>query len=180
MLFRTMLHLFTSRFRRRLGYYDVAYTRLRVLPTDLDILRHMNNGVYLSIFDIGRFELLRRTGLLAAFNRKGWYPVVASETITFRKSLTLWQAFTVESRIIGVDERAAYVEHRAVVDGEIYAQAYVRARFVKRAGGTVSMAELLDVVGEPAADLKLPEWLVTWGADVALPPTRAQAPSVWE
>lgn len=179
MLFRTILHTLISRFGRRLEHYDVARTRFRVLPTDLDVLRHMNNGVYLSIFDIGRFDLLARNGVWQIFKRNGWYPVVASETITFRKSLTLWQRFTVESRILGFDQKAVYVEQRAVVDGEIYAQAYIRGRFLKRTGGTVSVAELLDAVGVAPDEGTMPEWLVRWGADAALPATRAAAPSAW-
>jgi acyl-CoA thioesterase FadM len=180
MLFRTLLHAWTSRFGRRLGHYDVARTRLRVLPTDLDVFRHMNNGVYLSVFDIGRFDMLRRNGVWRIFVERGWYPVVASETITFRKSLRLWQAFTVESRIIGFDDRAAYVQHRAVVDGEIYAEAFIKARFLRRSGGTVGIEEMLDAVGPAPASLELPEWLVRWGDDVKLPSTREAAPSIWE
>jgi acyl-CoA thioesterase FadM len=180
MLFRTMLHVFLSRFQKRLGYFDVARSRFRVMPTDLDIFRHMNNGVYLSIFDVGRFDLLRRARLWNMFIDRGWYPVVASETITFRKSLTLWQRFIVESRIIGYDEKAVFLEHRAVVDGEIFAQAFIRARFTKRTGGTVSIAEIMELVGTPPSDLRVPEWLTRWGADVSLPPSRATAPSLWE
>ncbi|WP_022899837.1 acyl-CoA thioesterase [Humibacter albus] len=180
MLLRTILHVWLSRFGKRAGHYDVVSTRFRVLPTDLDVLRHMNNGVYLSIFDVGRFDMLRRNGVWQIFEDRGWYPVVASETITFRKSLKLWQRFAVESRIIGFDDRAAYVQHRAVVDGEIYAEAFIKARFLKRAGGTVPLAELLDAVGRTPVGLELPEWLIRWGDDVRLPSTRTAAPSVWE
>jgi acyl-CoA thioesterase FadM len=183
MIFRTILHAFISRFGRRLGHYDVASTRFRVVPTDLDILRHMNNGVYLSIFDIGRFDLLRRSGVWGIFEERGWYPVVASETITFRKSLTLWQPFIVESRIIGFDDKAVYVQQRAVVVNagvrEIYAQAFIRGRFLKRSGGTVRVEELLEAVGAVPDELTVPQWLIRWGEDVVLPPTRAEAPSVW-
>jgi acyl-CoA thioesterase FadM len=179
MLFRTILHSFLSRFGRRLAYYDVAHTRFRVLPTDLDILRHMNNGVYLSIFDIGRFDLLKRNGVWKIFIDHGWYPVVVSETISFRKSLTLWQRFTVESRILGFDAKAVYVEQRAVVDGEIYAQAFIRGRFLSRKGGTVAIDDLLAAVDTDPAGAGVPEWLLQWGADAALPATRAAAPSVW-
>ena len=180
MLLRTILHAWISRFGKRIGHYDVAYTRFRVLPTDLDILRHMNNGVYLSIFDVGRFDMLRRNGIWQVFAERGWYPVVASETITFRKSLQLWQQFVVESRIIGFDEKAVYVQQRAVVGGEIYAEAFIKARFLKRTGGTVSIDELLDAVGPIPPQIHLPEWLGRWGDDVKLPATRAEAPSVWE
>jgi acyl-CoA thioesterase FadM len=180
MILRTMLHAWLSRFGKRVGHYDVVSTKMRVLPTDLDILKHMNNGVYLSIFDIGRFDLLHRSGVWQIFNDHGWYPVVASETITFRKSLRLWQAFTVESRIIGFDDKAAYLQHRAVVDGEIYAEAFIKARSLKRTGGLVPVSDLLDAVGQVPRDVELPEWLVRWGDDVRLPSTRAEAPSIWE
>ena len=179
MIFRTMLHAFLSRFGARLGHWDVARTRFRVLPTDLDILKHMNNGVYLSIADIGRFDLLRRNGVWAIFEQRGWYPVVASETISFRKSLELWQSFVVESRILGFDEKAVYVEQRFTVGGEIYTQAFIRGRVLKRSGGVVSIEDLLEAVGPSPTDVAIPQWLLEWGADAALPSTRAEAPSVW-
>ncbi|HEV7183801.1 MAG TPA: acyl-CoA thioesterase [Leifsonia sp.] len=179
MTFRTMLHALLSRFGMRLGHWDVARTKFRVLPTDLDILKHMNNGVYLSIADIGRFDLLMRNGVWAIFKKRGWYPVVASETISFRKSLELWQPFVVESRILGFDDKAVYVEQRFTVNGEIYTQAFIRARFLKRSGGIVTMTALLDAVGPAPTDVTIPEWLTQWGADAALPSTRAEAPSVW-
>ncbi len=179
MIFRTMLHAIISRFGPRLGHFDVAYTKFRVVPTDLDILNHMNNGVYLSIADIGRFDLLTRNGVWAIFTKLGWYPVVASETISFRKSLQPWQRFVVESRLLGFDEKAVYVEQRFTVEGEIYTQAFIRGRFLKKGGGVVTIDELLEAVGPLPGDSRVPEWLVEWGADAALPPTRAEAPSVW-
>lgn len=184
MFFRTLLHMFLARFGPRIGHYDVARTRFITLPTDQDILRHMNNGVYLSIMDVARFDMLHRNGVWKIFQDKGWYPVVVSETISFRKSLQMWQKFTIESRIIGFDAKAVYVEQRFVrpdADGmpEVYAQGFIRGRFLKRTGGVVSMDELLAAVGAPPADVTVPQWLLDWSEDVALPATRAAAPSIW-
>lgn len=185
MLFRTLLHmLFLSRRKPTLGHYEVARTRFITLPTDLDVNRHMNNGVYFSIMDVARFDMLVRNGVFGLMRDKGWYPVVASETITFRKSLQLWQRFTIESRLLGYDERAVYVEHRLVRPDaagvpEIYARAFIRARFLRKEGGTVPVSELMEAFGTPPADDELPEWIARWGEDVSLPPTRAAAPSVW-
>ena len=184
MLWRTLLHSALSRFGPRLGHYDVARTRFVTLPTDQDILRHMNNGVYLSIMDIARFDMLHRTGIWAIFLKRGWYPVVVAETISFRKSLTLGQKFTVESRILGFDEKAVYVEQRFVrpdADGapEIYAQGFIRGRFLKRSGGVVGIDELVEAVGAAPDAVTVPAWLLEWSADVAMPATRAAAPSHW-
>lgn len=153
--------------------------RLTTLPTDIDILRHMNNGRYLSLFDLGRWDLLVRTGIWDAMNSHGWYAVVSSETITFRKSLQLWQRFVIESRMLGHDDRAVYMEHRAVVAGEVYARAIVRARLLKKSGGTLSHDELFAAVGRPEGVPDVEPWVHEWAAASALPSTRRPAPSVW-
>ncbi|QTX06243.1 thioesterase family protein [Agromyces archimandritae] len=185
MFFRTLLRFLLARFGPRLGHYDVARSNFITLPTDQDILRHMNNGVYFSIMDVARFDMLVRTGIWQIFKERDWYPVVASETMTFRKSLTMWQRFTIESRIIGFDEKAVYMEQRFVRPGadgrpELYAVGHIRARFLRRSGGTVGVAELIEAVGVPPEAGEIPEWMQRWGSDVALPPTRAEAPSIWD
>ncbi|WP_173922640.1 thioesterase family protein [Agromyces sp. Marseille-P2726] len=190
MIFRTLLHvLFLARRKPDLTHDEVARTNFITLPTDLDINRHMNNGVYFSIMDVARFDMLVRNGVWQMMRERGWYPVVASETITFRKSLSLWQRFTIESRLVGHDEKAVYMEQRFVRPStgsgngpggapEVYATGFIRARFLRKSGGTVPMAEIVDALGV-TAEHGIPEWLERWGADVALPPTRAEAPSIW-
>lgn len=182
-MWRTILvHLQAGwRLRRgeRLGLYDVGRIRLTTLPTDLDVVGHMNNGRYLSLIDLGRWDLLVRTGIAAVFRAHGWYAVVSAETITFRKSLHAWQRFAVESRILGYDDRAVLLEHRCVVRGELYARAIVRARLVKRGGGTVHHDELFAAVGVPVGEPGVPDWLDAWANATRLPSTRRPAPSVW-
>ena len=179
MIFRTLLVMLLGKRRPRVGIHDVARTKLRVLPTDLDFLGHMNNGVYLSIADLGRMDLLVRSGVWARFQKLGYYPVVASETITFRKSLQPWQRFDLESRVVGYDAKACYIEQRFVVDGEIFATMFIRGRFLKKGGGVVSIGELSEAIGVDVADFPPPAWLSAWGAQVALPATRAEAPNTW-
>ena len=182
-IWRTLLVIARARRRVRRGKTldptAVGTIQLTTLPTDIDILRHMNNGRYLSLFDLGRWDLLIRTGLFDAMKKQGWYAVVSSETITFRKSLELWQRFEVQSRFIGHDEKALYLEHRAVVGGEVYARAIVRARMLRRTGGTVSNEELFAAVGKPEGVPEIDAWVHDWAAASALPPVRVKAPSIW-
>ncbi|MEV7694613.1 thioesterase family protein [Microbacterium sp. NPDC089189] len=183
-IWRTLLQLALSRrkFRRHgaMNSLDVGRIRLTTLPTDLDVVGHMNNGRYLSLFDLGRFDLLMRTGLWDLMRERGWYPVVANATISFRRSLQPWQRFVIESRVIAADERAVYLEHRAVVKGDIYARLVVRGRFVRRAGGVLPIAELFEAIGQDPAEIPAPEeWMLRWAEDVALPSARTPAPSVW-
>jgi len=178
MIFRTFIHMFRSRWRSKLAPHDVGSLRLRVLPTDLDVLGHMNNGVYFSIMDLGRMDLMIRSGLWPKLRARGWFPVMASATLTFRKSLQPWQLFDLETRIVGYDTKAVFVEQRFVVDGEIFAAGIAKARFLKK-GGAVSLAELSELTGVDVTTLAPPEWVLAWSAGAALPSLRAAAPSVW-
>lgn len=180
MFFRTILHLLLSRRGTPIHIYDVATTRFRVLPTDLDILNHMNNGVYFSIMDVARFDLLVRAGAWSKLKKRGFYPVVTNETISFRRSLEPWQSFEIETRVAGFDAKSVYLEQRFVVAGEIYARGYIRGRFLKRSGGSVAMTELAETLGVDLDAVVLPDWLHQWAEDVALPPSKAEAPSEWD
>ena len=128
---------------------SVGRVRLRTMPTDLDLLGHMNNGRYASLFDLGRFDLLIRTGIWDLLTRTAGTPSSRARPITFRKSLELWQRFTVESRLLAHDDRSVYMMHRAVVVGEVYAEMIVRARFLRRSGGIVPHEELFEALHRP-------------------------------
>jgi len=178
-LLRLIWVMTKARFRAPLRPTDVGSVRFRVLPVDLDVLGHMNNGVYLSLMDLGRMDLMVRAGVWKELSRRGYYPVVVSSTITYRRSLDPWQSFELESRIVGLDEVAGYVEQRFVRDGEICARAVIKARFLKKSGGIVPIPELAELFGLDPADHPLPAWLVEWSGNAALPSRRDPAPSTW-
>lgn len=178
LLLRTLLLLFTSSRRSPLSVWSTSSLPMRVLPTDIDIAMHVNNGMYFSLMDLGRFDLMVRAGIWQKMRRRRWSPVAAGETIAFRKSLQLWQQYTIESKIIGLDSKAIYFEQRMVVDGEIYARAHIATRLVAK-GRPVSQEEILAEFGAPPADLELPEWIHDWRENNALPGARKPAPHLW-
>ena len=180
MIFRTVYWLLRSRLSgARLGIHDVGRIRMRAQFTDIDTLGHINNGMYLSLMDIGRVDLMIRAGAWSTIMKLGIYPVVGSATMTYRRSIEFLTKFTLETRIAGYDERAVYIEQRFVVGDEIYAQGFVKGRFLRKKGGPVPMAELLDLFGVDASERRLPEWIERWSDDVRLPSTRTPTPSVW-
>ncbi|WP_026556255.1 acyl-CoA thioesterase [Arthrobacter sp. 35W] len=178
LLLRTLWHLFTSSRQSRLTMWDASSMPMRVLFTDVDINMHINNGMYFSLMDLGRFDLLVRSGAWKVARRKGWNPVVNAETIAFRKSLKLGQRYTIESKVLGFDEKAMYFEQRMVAGGEIYARAYIAARLVGKKG-PISNEEIFAEIGQPPSDLILPEWIHGWREANALPGSRRPAPHAW-
>ena len=168
-----------ARRRPTIGVTEVSTTSLRVRPSDIDVLGHMNNGVYLSLMDLGRVDFMIRSGMAPVLRREGIYPVVVQQTITYRKSLDLWQRYDLETRIAGYDRTSAVMEQRFVVDGEVFARGWVRARFLRRSGGGVDMADLRALLGLSEEPPPLPGWFEEWGEQTRLPSARAEAPSVW-
>lgn len=182
--FRRFFRLFRIRLvARRRSPLDigtgVSIVHDRVWLTDLDELRHMNNGVYLSLLDHARLDLMLRAEVWQRVRAAKVYPVVTAQSIAYRKSLEFGQKFQIETGIAGYDDRAVYIEQRVVADGEIYARAHVQGRFLRDAGGVVPIQEVGDIVGVDASEYPAPAWLSEWAEHVRLPSTREPAPSEW-
>ncbi|MBB1500803.1 acyl-CoA thioesterase [Propioniciclava sp. MC1683] len=156
---------------RRLSIWDTARTPFRVVPTDLDLLLHMNNGKYLTLMDLGRMDLMVRSGMWAKLSARGWFPVVAGQTITYRKSLRLGQRFDLYTRVLGFDDKWGYVEQTFCVGETVYAHAIIRSRFLKKTGGSVEHDELEELVGEFPGHLDVPDWLHDWTASTKIDTT---------
>lgn len=143
-------------------------TRFRVGPTDLDLFGHVNNGKYFSLLDLGRIDLLARSGLLAELRQRGWYPVVTAETMQFYRPLRWLQPFVIETTILGWDKRSFIVRQtvlRPIEEGDeqIITDAIVRGMILKPSGRAES-AEVLRLVGHTDDPPPLPAWVAEWVA----------------
>ena len=150
---------------RTLSIWDTSRTAFRVNPLDLDVQRHMNNGRYLSLMDLGRMDLMIRSGFWQHIAAQGWYPVVAGQTVTYRRSLTLGQRFHLSTRVLGHDERRIYMEQVFRVGDTVYADAIVRARFLRWKGGSVDVSEVLAGAGPMPEHLVVPDWVERWNEE---------------
>jgi acyl-CoA thioesterase FadM len=167
LLLRLLLLLLTYRFRPRCPPLGPARRSFVVGPADLDVLGHVNNGVYLTLLDVARVDLLLRSGSAGPLRARRLYPVVAAETIRFRRSLRLFQGFETETQIIGWDEKALVLRHRFVRGEDTMAEAFVRWRFLQRGGGAVSSEQVLEALGHAGPSPQLPAWVDAWNRENA-------------
>ncbi len=132
---------------------------LMVLPTDLDILGHMNNGRFLSVMDLGRVDLLVRTGFFTIARERGRYPLVGRVSIEYRKPLLPWRHYALETRIIGWDQRWFYLQQAFSLNGEVIAIAGVKA-MIRSGRSPVSTSDALAAMDLPPASPEIPpSWL---------------------
>ena len=162
-LFLRLIWLILTQSRRpRLDIMGTSETPLRVFPNDLDIFMHVNNGVYLTYADLGRTDLMLRSGTFKRVRERGWYPVAAEASIRYRKSLTLGQRFIIRTRIAGWDDRAIYLEQDFMHGDTLVAQAFIDARFLVKGGGKVSVSELLEYLNIDPQPPEMPVAMQRW------------------
>ena len=112
LLFRLLYVYVYSLFRERITVEN-SHSRLPmiVLPNDMDINWHMNNGRYLTICDLSRVDMFIRTGLVKTMRKRKWFPVIAEHTMKYKKSLHLFERYTVELELTHWDEKYFYMTH---------------------------------------------------------------------
>ena len=129
-LFFRLIWVICSKFwRRHLHPLSESVLHLRVLPNDLDLNLHMNNGRFLSLMDLGRLDLLIRTDLASALFRHRWQPLVGAVNVRYKVSLLPFQRYKLRTKVIGWDEKWFYIEQRFERGNRTVAVALVKALF---------------------------------------------------
>ncbi|WP_372595396.1 acyl-CoA thioesterase [Actinotalea sp.] len=146
--------------------FSPSTTQLRVRPGDLDMYLHVNNGVYLQMMDIARTNLLADLGAFPKLKARGWYPVVAASTMTYRRSLQLWDRFEITTRVVGWDPRVVYLEQVFRRRGEQVARGLVAGRFLGPAGARVAPEDLVDALEPGTRSPELPADVTSWATAV--------------
>ncbi|GAB1232564.1 thioesterase family protein [Ferrigenium sp. UT5] len=147
LIFRMLWVIGRAFFLPRMERDGLASTlNLRVLPNDIDINFHMNNGRYLTICDLNRVDVFARTGLLKAMFRRNWIPVIAEHTMTYKKPLNLFQPYQVSLEVLHWDEKYFYMAHRFLVGDRVMAEGTSKGCVYERGVGVVAPERALAAV----------------------------------
>ncbi len=155
LLVRLALILIGAARRGRLGALGTSSIAMRVWPNDLDVQMHMNNGRYLSLMDLGRIDLLVRSGFLHEARLRGWYPLVGAATIEYRRPLRVLQRYSLMTKLLGWDERWFYLEQHFIRGNKVVAVAMVKA-MIRGTSGAVPTSEAMNAIGFSSPSPALP------------------------
>ena len=123
LIFRMLSLLIKSYFKERLPIEKPEnFLNLRVLPNDIDINFHMNNGRYLTICDLTRVDMFIRTGLAKTMLKEKWIPVISEHTMKYKKALKVFQKYRIEMEVTGWDEKAFKMVHTFIVNDRVVAE----------------------------------------------------------
>lgn len=159
--FRLFLMLLRRPWRKPVAPLVTTVVRMRVWPLDLDLNRHVTNGRYFTLADIGRMDYVLRSGAFRVALRHKAVPIVGDTWGKFRRELRLFEAFEVHTRMLGWDDKWSFMEHRFIKQGRVVGVVVIRGVFRAQAG-TLSPAEFARDLGLAEQSPELPNWLAAW------------------
>ena len=147
LIFRMVYVYILSQFRPRIASGNMASElALRVLPNDLDLNFHMNDGRYITICDLNRIDLFLRTGLMRSMSKRGWIPVIAEHTMSYKRPLNLFERYDVKLEVTHSDAKYFYMKHTFSRAGRIVAEGTSKGCVYARGVGVVSPADAIAAV----------------------------------
>lgn len=132
---------------------DTSRLSFRVWLHDLDLSLHMNNGRYLTLMDLGRLDIMLRSGLWREVWKQKWTPIASAITVRFRRELRPFQKFRLETRLLCWDRTLVVMEQSFFIDGgsrdgQLAARALFKGGlYDRKARAFVPVSRLMDSIG---------------------------------
>ena len=161
--FRLLLMLSRRPWRIPVPGLATPVVHLRVWPLDLDFNRHVTNGRYFTLADVGRMDYVLRSGAFRVALRHRALPIVGDVWGKFRRELKLFERFEIHTRMLGWDDKWSFVEHRFVKDQRVIGVVVMRGLF-RGPKGTVAPGEFARELELDEQSPPLPHWLCEWAA----------------
>ena len=111
--FRILTTIIRAQFRKNINPDEETSLNFRVWITDVD-LSVMNNAAMLAIMEMGRWDLMVRTGFLKHARKNRLYLPLASISAQFRRPLKRFQKLQLKTQLIYWDEKWIYISNRIV------------------------------------------------------------------
>jgi acyl-CoA thioesterase FadM len=156
-----------ARFQPPLNMLDPGELELRVLPNDLDLNRHMNNGRFMTILDLAIVHLLVRTRFMGVVRHLGGHIIEGGALISFRQSLTPFAKYRLQLRYLGCNAHWHVFAFAFLNDkGAVAARGLVKGGAARKGRGLLTAAriwrEFERMYGEQVVPPPLPAYAREW------------------
>lgn len=130
-------------------------------PWDLDMWMELNNGRTLTLYDLGRMPLAKRSGLIRVLRANKWGLTMAGVSVRYRRKVRMFDRFEMRSQAVGWDEKFVYLEQSMWRNGECLNHALYRSA-VTSPNGIVAPIKVAEAMGENPQSPPLAPWIKAW------------------
>jgi acyl-CoA thioesterase FadM len=154
-------------FQPKSSMHELTTLEMRVLPNDLDLNRHMNNGRFMTILDLAIVNILVRTRFMRVVRSLGGYIIEGGALITFRQQLTPFAKYRLQLRYLGCNAHwhvfaFVFVNHK----GAVAAKGLVKGGAVRKRRGLMQAQHIWQqfkvLYGEEVTPPELPGYAEDW------------------
>jgi acyl-CoA thioesterase FadM len=145
----------------RLKVGETLERQFRVLPNDIDINAHMNNGRYLTIIDLMLMEYFVRIGFAGVLIKKGWRPMSGGSFITYRRGLSPFQSYTLRYKIDACDTYWNFMRFEFLDGDKLCAAGYMKGAAVGKTG-LITNEQSYAAIGTPVLTVQIPSAVQHW------------------
>ena len=140
------------------------------MPWDIDLWMELNNGRTLTLYDLGRIPLARRTGLVALLGKNRWGLTMAGVSVRYRRRIRAFEKIEMRSRAVCWDDKFVYLEQSMwKMNGECANHALYRSAITGKEG-IIPPVEAIKQMGKPIDTPAMPKWIAAWiAADMQRP-----------
>mgnify|MGYP000710599929 CR=1 FL=1 len=131
-------------------------------PWDLDMFAELNNGRTLTLYDLGRFGMAQRVGLLRVLADQKWAMTMAGVCVRYRRRITAFERFTMRSRAVCWDDKFIYLEQSMWKrNGDCASHAIYRVA-VTEGGKMMPPDRVAQAMGGALQSPQMPDWVAAW------------------
>jgi acyl-CoA thioesterase FadM len=141
---------------------DVHISHHICWPWDIDMFGELNNGRTLTLYDLGRLAMAQRGGLVAVLFKQKWALTMAGASVRYRRRITMFERFTMKSRLVCWDDRFMYLEQSMwKTNGECASHVLYRSALLEN-GRAINPARAAEALGQSAVSPPVPDWVAAW------------------
>ena len=107
---------------------------IRIMPNDLDVNMHVNNGRYLTLCDLTRVDFFVRSGLARLMVKNKWSPIISEHTMTYLRPIKVFSKVDMHMEITHFDKKYFYCTHHFYLAGKLMAQGTSKALVISKTG----------------------------------------------
>jgi acyl-CoA thioesterase FadM len=149
----------------------------RVLPNDIDINGHMNNGRYMTIVDLMLMEYFVRIGFASVALKNKWRPMSGGSFITYRRGLKPFQIYRLRYRIDACDAYWNFMRFEFLDGDKVCASGYMKGAAVS-SQGLVPNTDCYAQLNQPLITHPIPAAVAHWlAAETTIMQSPWNAPS---
>ncbi|MEM8580887.1 MAG: thioesterase family protein [Pseudomonadota bacterium] len=158
---RLFWQFFVHRNSPDIGPFGTHVSVHRCWPWDLDVFAELNNGRTLTLYDLGRLPLARRTGLIRLLLRNKWSLTMAGAAVRYRRRIRMFEKFEMRSRLLAWDRRFMYIEQAMIVRGQAAGHIVYRCAVTDKKG-IVPVPEIAETLEPGLTSPAIPDWVAAW------------------